>query len=329
MKFPKRPISCLAVLAIPLGVILILIVLAGYAIKFFSPSSLEGAAEIIAARNETVIARRLPDEVATGTQIVVATMTEKVAAPEQLFRVDAFGKTFIEKAPEGWRVDFWKTQGLMLIPPDELATSSYWYLKGAQWNIPLRTNGGAKWLDPVIWGVFSNGHVAIVAHRDHRALLSVSRAGQITVIEVLDDDLSPLAVHGSSAWFVREKTEGLGIEQLPQGPSSLVRITRQGISSTVAQDPASILRVLPSPDESSLAYITSDGSLVIAKEDTLTTAIKGWTPQAWLDNRYLLISRQKTLAWLDITNPIKPFLVSEFADPIRAVHISTSSTSIW
>lgn len=329
MKLPKRPISCLAALAIPLGIILILVVLAGYAIKFFSPSSLEGAAEIVAQKMEVTVTRRLPDEIATTTQIAVATISEKIAAREQVYRVDEFGKTTNEPLPENWRVDFWKTHGFVLNPPDEDIANSYWQLTGAGWDVPLRTPGGSKWLDPVIWGVFSNGRVAIVSHRDRRALLSVSRSGQVTVIEVLDDDLSPLIVHGSSAWFVRGNTEGQGIEQLPKGPSSLVRITSQGTSSTVAQDPEAILRLLPSPDEESLAYVTSDGTLVLAKGDKLSSTIKGWVPQAWLDNRYLLISRQKTLAWIDTTNPDKPYLLSDFADPIRTVQVSTSSTSIW
>jgi hypothetical protein len=230
---------------------------------------------------------------------------------------------------DDWRPNQWKTNGIKLMPPDETLENAPWRIVGQGWNVPLRTPGGAKWLDPVLLGSFANGRLAIVSHRTQRALLSVSRAGDIQVVDVLSDDLTPLAVQGSSAWFVRTTLqEDQPIEVLPSGPSYLVRLSEMGTSATVAQDPGVILELVPSPNQSSLAYFTSDRSLVIASHDKLLTGPKDWTPRAWLDERYLLVSRQKTLAWLDLNDPSRVVFLSDFMQPIRSVFVSTSSSGI-
>ncbi len=331
---PKRPVSCLAVLALPVGLLLVLVVIGGYALKFLAPdlfrssARTDGAAQN--AEQESVFSKpsRFPRSLATTTKVFVATASPE-AAKEQAFVLNEAGDPAELQVSDEWRPNQWKTDGIKLMPPDETLENAPWRIVGEGWNVPLRTRGGAKWLDPVLLGKFSNGRLAIVSHRTQRALLSVSRAGDIQVVDVLSDDLTPLAVQGSSVWFVRTTfKEDQPIETLPSGPSYLVSLSETGTSSTVAQDPGVILELVPLPNQSSLAYFSSDRSLVIVSGDKLLTGPKDWTPRAWLDERHLLISRQKTLAWLDLAHPEQPVFLSDFAQSIRSVFVSTSSSGI-
>lgn len=330
---PKRPVSCLAVLMAPVGLVLLLIVLAGYGLKFFLPpdetSSTEESTAIVQTQEPQAEApkpSRLPASIPTSTQILLATASSD-ARKEKIFLVDLSGDLTEQASPEGFRPEQWKTDGITLTPPDESVTSSPWRITGNGWNIPLRTRSGSKWQDPVIMGTFSSGRLAIVAYRTQRALLSVSRAGDIQVVEVLDDTLAPLTVQGTNAWFVRTNpTEEILLDQLPTGPSYLIQLSERGTSSTIAQDPALILELVPSPSLSTLAYLSSDGSLVIVSGSGINSNIKGWRPQAWLDDRYLLVSRGNVLGWVDRTNPKRVNLYAELPDLIRGVSVSTVSS---
>lgn len=329
---PKRPVSCLAVIAVPVGLVLLLIILASYGLKFFFP--LKGPSvqaptvsdQVQEPQAEALKPSRLPASISTSTQILLATASS-VVVKEKIFLVDRAGDVTEQASPEGFRPEQWKTDGITLTPPDESVTSSPWRITGNGWNIPLRTRGGAKWQDPVIMGVFSSGRLAIVAYRTQRALLSVSRAGDIQVVEVLDDTLAPLTVQGKNAWFVRtEPAEEISLDQLPTGPSYLVQLSERGTSSTIAQDPAMILELVPSPNPSTLSYLSSDGSLVILSGSGISSEIKGWRPQAWLDDRYLLVSRGNVLGWVDRMNPKRVNLYTELPDLIRGVSVSTTSS---
>jgi hypothetical protein len=328
---PKRPVSCLAVAVMPVGLLLLLIAIGGYVLKLFYPvekapapaGSTTGSSE--QAQSEPVALSLLPAAIPTTTQILVATASAD-AVKEKVFSLNVFGTVTERESPQGFRPEQWKTEGIVLTPPTEAASSSAWRITGNGWNVPLRTHSGAKWQDPVILGKFSSGRLAIVAYRTQRALLSVSRAGDIQVVQVLEDELSPLTVQGKDAWFVRtEHAEEQSVDQLPKGPSYLVRLSEQGTSSTVAQDPAVILELIPSPSPSTLAYLSSDGSLVIVSGEQLASEIKGWRPQAWLDGRYLLVSHGNSLGWVDRTNPKQINALAEFSDFIRGVSLSTTS----
>ncbi len=329
---PKRPVSCLVLLMVPVGLVLLLIVLATYGLKFFLPPDAFSVREqavtdqVQQPQAETLNVSRLPASVPTSTQILLATASSD-ARKEKIFLVEHSGDLTEQASPAGFRPEQWKTDGIVLTPPDESVTSSPWRITGNGWNIPLRTRSGAKWQDPVIMGAFSSGRLAIVAYRTQRALLSVSRAGDIQVVEVLDDTLAPLTVQGTHAWFVRTKpTEEVSLDQLPTGPSYLIQLSERGTSSTIAQDPALILELIPSPNPSTLAYLSSDGSLVIVSGSGINSDIKGWRPQAWLDDRYLLVSRGKVLGWVDRTNPKRVNLYTELPDLIRGVSVSTVSS---
>lgn len=329
---PKRPVSCLFVGLVPVGLGVLLLVLAGYAVKFLLPSDVtqvqteSSPVDAIESEDEVARVSLLPQEIASSTTLLVATVSSS-AAKERVFSLDAFGEKKEEDASEGFRPEQWKTEGIVLTPPEESVTSSPWRVTGPRWNVPLRTPGGAKWQDPVIVGMFSSGRLAIVAYRTQRALLSVDRSGDIQVVDVLDDELAPLAVQGTSAWFVHttQDTEAR-LEALPQGPSRLVRISEQGVRVTIAEDPGSILELIPSPNPATIAYLSSDGSLVIVSGEDIRSDIKGWRPQLWLDDRYLLVSRNGALAWVDRMRPKELRGYAEFTDFIRGVTRSTSSS---
>ncbi len=322
---PKRPVSCLAVGVLPVGLLLLLVVFAGYGLKLYLGTKTPSTGTIAQTEQPAVeqkpeLPSRLPASIPTTTRVLVAVASADVAK-EQIVSLDRAGTATKQSTPEGFRPEQWKTQGIILTPPNDSVTSSPWKITGDNWNVPLRTRSGAKWQDPVIVGMFSSGRLAIVAYRNQRALLSVDRSGDIQVIEVLDDELAPLTVQGKSAWFVRSKQSELLDEQF-QGPSFLVRLTEQGTSSTVAQDPAMILSLVPSPSPSTLAYLSSDGSLVILSGEQLRSEIKGWRPQAWLDERYLLVSRAKELAWVDKLNPTKVIHYADLENTIRGVVVN-------
>ena len=203
---PKRPVSCLAVLMIPFALVLVVIVIAGYALKFFFPGTYGSRGNDSATQTIThdtqAAPSHFPSAVPSSTSVLVA-LSGSTAQKDQIVAVDRTGKTMSVTPPDGWVVDRWNTAGFSLLPPDDAVTSSAWQLVGRKIHVSLVTKSGAKWQDPVIWGVFADDRVAIVAHRDHRALLSVSAKGDIKVIDVLEDALTPLAVQGKYAWFVR------------------------------------------------------------------------------------------------------------------------------
>ncbi len=329
---PKRPVSCLALLIVPLGLVLVLILLAGYALKFLLPPS--AAPVEMATSTQTVtdaapkeIISRLPATIPTTTTILVATASADVVK-EKIYSIDVAGTPTEVAVPAGFRPEQWRTEGILLMPPDEAVVGSPWRVTGNNWNVPLRTRGGSIWQDPVILGRFTSGRLAIVAYRTQRALLSVGRSGDIQVVEVLDDTLSPLTVQGAFAWFVkRAPTDESPLELLPTGPSALIRFSETGASSTVAQDPALILDLVPGPTSASLAYQTSDGSLVIVEGNQLHSSITGWRPQAWLNERYLLVSAGKRLAWVDAKQPTQVIAFVELPQLIRGVTLSADSGS--
>ena len=326
---PKRPVSCLAVGLLPVGLLLLLVVFAGFGLKVYLGMKTPTTASIVQTEQPVIPptpapVSRLPASIPTTTQVLVAIASANVAK-EEILLIDRTGTPMKQNTPEGFRPEQWKTQGIILIPPNDSVTSSPWKVTGNGWNVPLRTRSGAKWQDPVIVGRFASGRLAIVAYRTQRALLSVDRSGDIQVIDVLDDELAPLTVQGKNVWFVRSQQSELLDEQF-QGPSYLVRLSEQGTSSTVAQDPGMILSLVPSPNPSTLAYLSSDGSLVILSGEQLRSEIKGWRPQVWLDERYLLVSRAKELAWVDKTNPTKVIHYADLENTVRGVTISTTGS---
>lgn len=328
---PKRPTSCLAYAVLPVLLLLLLVVIGGYGIKFFFPQfftrSNVAEADAVGASTSTstVLRSRLPADVPTTTRVEVAVATSN-GARESLFDVNVAGEAQERGVPDAWTSSIWRQEGISLTPPVDGVTSSAWQVVGDGWRVKLQTHSGAKWLDPVIWGVFNDGRVAIVAHREHRALLAVSKTGVITVIEVLDDDLAPLAVVGNSAWFVQTKTpsDDTPREQLPTGPSFLVRITKEGVRTTVLQDPEFILSVVPAPLGGALAYVTNNGVMSIVDGSELRTGPKGWTPQLWINTQVLLVSHKEELAWIDISQPTKLFKFATFPNFVQHVRISPS-----
>ncbi len=325
---PKRPTSCLAVLVLPVGLLLLLVALGMYGLKYFygfndqnvNPGVSSSSASQTQVQEKPV---RFPTSVPTSTRVLVATASSN-AAQEEVFVVDETGTVTSVKDQTAFRPQNWKTQGLTLTPPDDQVTGSSWRVTGNGWNVPLRTPGGSNWQDPVIWGRFASGRLAIVSYRTQRALLSVSKAGDIQVVDVLDDSLAPLAVQGKNAWFVQSSSSESALE-IPQGPSELVRISETGVRTTVAQDPGMILELVPSPTSTTLAYLSSDSSLVVVRGDKILSDIKGTRPLAWLNERILLVSRNRTLAWVDVDEPKRVILLSTFDQPIRAARLSTPS----
>lgn len=330
---PKRPTSCLAIMLVPVVLILLLLILGGLALKLLASrntlpaqvaSSTQSNGESRAAPS---LVSRLPSTIPATTTLLVATASSN-AVKEQVYSVDAAGTATLLETPEGFRPELWQAQGISLTPPLESVTGSAWRVTGKNWNVPLRTRGGSVWQDPVILGQFSSGRLAIVAYRNQRALLSVSRAGDIQVVQVLEDELSPLTVQGAYAWFVRAHLpDDPALERLPQGPSELVRLSEQGTSSTIAQDPALILTLVPGPDLSSVAYQSSDDSLVLVSGEKLNSSIKGWRPQVWVDSRTLLVSRGTVLGWVDAQDPKQVVFYTDLHKFIRGVSLSVNSSS--
>lgn len=244
---------------------------------------------------------------------------------DEAFALDLPQKTLRELTPPtNWRLSSQARQGLQLEP---LVNQDVFRLRSeAGWNVVLRTRTGIPYEDPVFVGFFDKDHAGLVAHTDKRVLLSVSRIGEIREVVTLSDQESVRLVQNGAAWVVRF-TPGEGIENAKQGPSILTRLTREGVSTTAAQSPGTIARIIPWLGGTEVfAYGTEEGTF---------TAVSGKTrwqgtgiPLLWTDRSTLLYMQGKSLFKREAMTSTAEKLTDLTAIPTRIV-VSSTEQGLW
>ena len=182
------------------------------------------------------------------------TLTDEVTAldlPDRTLRVLT--------PPANWRLSSFERQGMRV---EELPVGDvYRLVREDGWSVVLRDPKGIAYQDPVILGYFDTDHVGVLARTDERVLLSVSRFGNVQVVTSVDEASSVRFVKDGFAWMVRFAPSE-GIEAPLRGPSALTRVTRTGVSTTMAQSPGAISRVGPFLNRTDVfSYATEDGKL--------------------------------------------------------------------
>jgi hypothetical protein len=244
---------------------------------------------------------------------------------DEAFALDLPQKTLRElMPPANWRLSTQARQGIRLEP---LVTPDVFRLQSDDgWNVVLRTRTGIPYEDPVFIGFFDHDHAGIVAHTDERVLLSVSRIGEIQVISKLSEQQSVRLVQSGAAWIVRF-TPGEGIENANQGPSTLTRLTREGVSTTIAQSPGTIARIVPWLGGAEVyAYGTEEGTF---------TAVSGKTrwqgtgvPLLWTDRSTLVYVQGRTLFKREAMTSTAEKLTDVATIPTMIV-VSSTEQGLW
>ena len=226
--------------------------------------------------------------------------------------------------PANWRLSSFERQGMRV---EELPVGDvYRLVREDGWNVVLRDSKGTAYEDPVILGYFDTDHVGVLARTDERVLLSVSRFGNVQIVTTIDEASSVRFVKEGFAWIVR-LTPSKGIEEPLRGPSVLTQVTRTGVSTTVAQSPGAVSRVVPFLNRKDVfAYATEEGTL---------TAVSGrlrWQgtgiPLLWTNEQTLLFAQGKTLYRRDATTSTAEKLIDLRALPSGAF-VSSTSLGLW
>lgn len=259
------------------------------------------------------------------TETLLLAFTNPRTPFDEVAALDLPGKKLrVLSPPTGWRLTSLVRAGLRI---EELPVHDvYRLMREDGWNVVLRTSSGNPYQDPVILGFFDKDHVGVLAHTDQRFLLSVSRFGDIHVVTTLGENDSVRLVQDGFAWIV-SFTPQEGIENEQRGPSTLTRITSSSVSSTVAESPGTIARVVPffsHPD--TFAYATEEGTL---------TAISGklhWQgtgiPLVWKDTITLVFSQGKGLYQRDATTSTSE-KITDLAVIPSAAFVSSTSQGLW
>lgn len=247
------------------------------------------------------------------------------ATQDELLRLQLpHGPSSALTVPKGWRASSLPRHGMRV---ELLADAeTYRLVREDGWNVALRSPAGVSYKDPVLVGFFDADHIGVVAHTDTRVLLDVSRFGEIRVLQVLQDEASVRLVQGGAAW-VTTFTPGEGIESEPQGPSTLTRLTRTGASTTKAESPGVISRVVPFSDRSDIfAYGTEQGTFTAMSG---TTSWQGTgVPLVWTTENELIFTQDNKMWRRDVTSSTKEELVFLQKIPVTAV-VSSTERVLW
>lgn len=262
----------------------------------------------------------------TATTTILLAVDAPKSVSDKLFALDIPSKQVQElETKPGWR---WGALLASDLPKLEMKKDGTLFVTGNGWNVPLRTSYG-KALDEVhLIGLFDPLDLALSARTDERAIYLVSRVGEIRKLMTLDDTMNPLSIGDGRVWIVTA-VPGQGIESPPQGPSTLIRLTKDGSTSTAAMEQGLItssLAGLREQDGEPLAYTIDSGT------SKIVAGSFSWSgdgrPLAWLDAAHVLISRGTNLYLLTIDPHLSDPLSFIVTMPFAPSFASVSSSSI-
>jgi hypothetical protein len=253
---------------------------------------------------------------ATSTRILLGVPVPG-AASDKLFALTLPERVIQEEqVPTGWRLTVLDSERQGLAIKSGQGTDAALFLTGpAGWNVPLRTRGGLPYQEPVLLGLFDPTHAAVAARSDEPSLLSVSRVGDIRQVFSIPEDTRPLKMQNGLAWFVTAQS-GEGIESPLQGPSSLIRISAEGLSSMAATSSQVIVSVVTGPADA-LAYVLDSGDTAVRSQGM--SWVGQGQPLLWLDDRTLVLAKGTSIFVLDLTQRSLSLLATLPAAPAIGV----------
>lgn len=176
----------------------------------------------------------------------------------------------MKEVPEtsGWRVGEVagrKTQVATSLKIDTNGERGSRLTDGGEWNVTLRAGNGDAYQEPILLGLFNDTNAAVTGRAGKSSILNVSRSGAISLLANLPENAEVLGFSGGSVWYATF-TPGEGIESDPSGPSTLFRVTADGKTARVADDPVRVF-----------VGVRSDGVT-----DLYWTEMAGRRPELWL-----------------------------------------------
>lgn len=190
----------------------------------------------------------------TTTTILLGVSAPK-AVSDKLFSLTLPSAAIEEQiVPSGWRWTSLREPSDVRIQSGKDGTL---FLVGSGWYVPLRLRNGRALDETHLVGRLDNQRVVLSARDDGRAVYLVTKVGEIRNVFSLSDTMSVLGLSGGDIW-ISTFQPGPGIESPPQGPSSLIRVTQSGATSTFMTDARVITSAMVEPDDPTMVAVTFD-----------------------------------------------------------------------
>ena len=256
----------------------------------------------------TATSTAMDEIVATSTPVVASSSVLLVASAvpgastDKLYEVDLGAKT-VKAVPveNGWRQ--WKLQGTT-VHIEPRATGDVSLLVGGDWNVLLRDKAGNAYQEAQVLGM-NKDHVMLVARKDQRMLLRVSKLGSIEELLPIQETQEIIGWKAGYVWLASFQP-GEGIELAPMGPSQLTAVDVTGKAQSIFTNEEVITGVVPFSTER-FAYMTDSGSFVY-KSGT-SSGLPG-KPLFWLNQDHVVSGKGALLFDYDLTTGSSTDLVS-------------------
>lgn len=191
---------------------------------------------------------------ATSTEQMMFGVSVPKADRDRLFKMELpLGKVTEESKEKGWRISKRQTGSALHVEGNFLKD-------GGEWNVPLRDSEGQNYTNAQFLGLDGDKTAIVLASDTGPEILRVDRSGAVRVLFRLPENANVVGSSSGTTW-IATFTPGEGIESEPAGPSTLIRVTSDGIRADLVQETRVIVFVTAASDER-FAYQTDDGGIV-------------------------------------------------------------------
>ncbi len=246
--------------------------------------------------------------VATSTTLTASSSVLLVASAvpgassDALYEVD-LGAKLVKKVPveNGWRQG--KLRGVT-VHIEPRATGDVSLLVGPGWNVLLRDKAGTAYQEIQVLGMNAD-QVILLARKDQRLLLRVSKLGSIEELAMVTETQEVLGWKAGLVWLASFQP-GEGIELAPMGPSDLTVVDMTGRVETVLTSEQVVTSVVPFSSQL-FAYRTDEEAVVFTGATSVPLPGR---PLFWLNQKHLIYTRGTLLFDLEIATGTSTELVS-------------------
>ncbi|MDO8583728.1 MAG: hypothetical protein Q7R83_00945 [bacterium] len=221
-----------------------------------------------------------------ATTTILLGVSAPKAASDKLIALTLPAGTFADQTvPTGWR---WTSLREVVDLRIQSGKDGTLFLVGAGWNVPLRLRNGRALDETHLIGRLDKDRAIITARQDGRAVYLITKFGEVRKLFSLSDTMEVLDLSGGSVW-VSTFQMGEGIESPPRGPSTLIRVTGDGVTSTMMTSDQVITSVMMAPHATSTFLVRDEIKTTLflyGKEKWMTPLV----PLVWLDASHYLLS---------------------------------------